>query len=140
MALVIDASIIVRWYFRDEANPRDDVLRRLGSETAVVPSHWEAEVANGVIIGERRKRSHLADVSRLVDLISDLDREVDGEGAATALARLLPLARAHRLTVYDAQYLELAERRGLPLATFDRNLATAAHSVGVEVLGWELGQ
>jgi predicted nucleic acid-binding protein len=66
-----------------------------------------------------------------------LEIEVDQaeDGALLAFDRILPIARAHRLTVYDALYLELAGRRGLPLATLDRELAAAARSVGIEILG-----
>ena len=66
--------------------------------------------------------------------MTDLDIEFDQFGAEHAFLAILPLARAHRLTVYDALYLELAQRRGLSLATFDSQLAAAAAAVGVEVL------
>lgn len=135
MALIIDASVMLRWYFEDEQDPTEDILRRLSIEDLVVPAHWPSELANGIVIGERRGRSAVAHVDRLMRLLEELQIEVDEEGAAAALVRILPLARAHGLTVYDAIYLELAERRGLPLATYDGPLAQAAASIGVEVLG-----
>lgn len=134
MALVVDASVMLRWYFDDEDEVSVELLRSLAAESIVVPKHWRAELANGVVMGERRGRAPVAQVSRLFSLVGSLDLEVDGEGAEDALERILPLARAHRLTVYDAMYLELAGRRGLPLATFDRLLADAAKSVGCHVL------
>lgn len=135
MALVLDASVMLRWYFDDEEEVSVELLRSLSDEGVVVPSHWRAELANGILVGERRGRAPMSQVSRLLGLIDTIDLEVDREGAEDALERILPLARAHRLTVYDALYLELAERRGLPLATFDGPLSDAASQVGLPVLG-----
>ncbi len=135
MAVVLDASVMLRWYFHDEEDLGLDLLQRLDEEVAVVPIHWRSELANGILIGERRGRSAVAQVERLLWLLDGLDLQVDAQGAEHALDRILPLARAHRLTIYDAIYLELAERHGLPLMTFDGPLAAAARSVGLAVLG-----
>ena len=132
--LVIDASIVLAWYFADETTPLPSFLERLVDEPITVPAHFESEIANGVVIGERRRRSAPAQAAELIAMLDHLDPEKDPEGVGEALQRILPLARAHNLTVYDALYLELAERRGLPLATRDTDLAEAARSVGVEVL------
>lgn len=137
MALVLDASIMLNWYFEDEGDEAERLIMDLSQAKAVVPAHWAAEVANGILVGERRGRSKPGQVAGLHALLENFQVEVDAEGSEDALGRILPLARAHRLTVYDAIYLELAERRGLPLATLDEDLATAARSVGVEVLGKE---
>jgi predicted nucleic acid-binding protein len=137
MALVLDASIMLNWYFEDEGEEVESLIMDLSRKNAVVPAHWAAEVANGVLIGERRGRSMPGQVAGLHALLDNFQIEVDAEGNEEALGRILPLARAHRLTVYDALYLELAERRGLPLATLDGELAAAARSVGIEVLGAE---
>ncbi len=135
MAVVLDASVMLRWYFDDEEDLGLDLLQRLDEEVAVVPIHWRSELANGILIGERRGRSAIAQVERLLWLLEGLNLQVDAQGADHALDRILPLARAHRLTIYDAIYLELAERHGLPLMTFDGPLAAAARSVGLVVLG-----
>ena len=129
MPLVIDASIAVCWAFDDEDQEKAWlVLDRLGREEAVVPSLWWFEIRNALVMNERRGRitelgtsSFLRDVSGLNILI---DRDpVDGE--------LIGLARLHRLTIYDAAYLELARRRRLALATLDGPLARAADAEGV---------
>jgi predicted nucleic acid-binding protein len=134
MALVVDASIMLAWYFEDENNPPPSLLDKLVREDVVVPSHWQTELANGVVVAERRERIKVAEIGRLFETLEALSIEVDDEGASNALARILPLSRAHGLTAYDTLYLELAERRGLPLATRDSDLADAARAVGVEVL------
>lgn len=134
-SLVLDASVMLRWYFQDEDPLSVDLLRSLANDRVVVPVHWGAELANGVLIGERRGRAPVAQVVQLLDLVASLDLEVDSEGAADVLDRILPLARAHRLTVYDALYLELAERRGAKLVSFDRQLLAAAAAIGLETAG-----
>lgn len=132
--LVVDASIMLAWYFADEDSPPPSFVERLAEEPISVPAHFHAEVANGVVTGERRGRSAPSQAAELAAFLDCLELERDDEGNADAIVRILPLARAHMLTVYDALYLELAERRGLPLATRDTDLIRAAKAVGVEVL------
>lgn len=130
MALVVDSSIVGCWCFPDETSPvADAALARLGTEEGVVPALWWFEVRNILVINERRG---CIDAPGTADFLADLnglsiriDRTPDSE-------RVLALARAHRLTAYDAAYLELARRLDAPLATLDRALAGAA---GVSLLG-----
>jgi len=140
MPLVLDASVLLRWYFEAEDAVAADLLRTVVTDRIMVPVHWRSELANGIVMGERRGRSHPEQVEHLTRMIDRLDLELDGDGAEHAFLRILPLARAHRLTVYDAVYLELAERRGLPLATYDESLSKAARFVGLRVLGAEAGE
>ena len=97
----------------------------------MVPSLWFLEVANAVVMGERRGRSTPAQAATWLGLLSALPIIGDDETSARAWADTLGLARAHNLTSYDASYLELAMRRGLPLATLDGKLKNAAAAVGV---------
>lgn len=138
MAFVADASIVLSWHFVDERTPAAmALLDRTVEEAIVAPAHWLAEVANGALAGERRGRATAAQTSNLIERIGTMIVESDSLGGEDIFGRILPLARAHRLMVYDAIYLELAERRGLPLATRDADLAVAARSAGVEVRGIE---
>lgn len=98
---------------------------------AVAPALWPLEVANAVLMGERRQRSTEAQAAKWLGNLSSLPITVDDETAARAWSDVLRLARAHRLSAYDAAYLELALRRGLPLATLDDQLKAAAAAVGV---------
>jgi predicted nucleic acid-binding protein len=130
--LVLDCSVALCWYFRDEADPyADGVATKLTSTEAVVPSLWPLEVANAVLMGERRKRSTQAEAQRWIAVLEALPITLDGETAARAWDDTLKLARAQDLSAYDAAYLELALRRGLPLATLDAELKDAARAVGV---------
>ena len=136
MSLIVDASLALTWCFPDEANPATDALSKRASETGiVVPTLWHIEMANGLIQGERRKRISASQITAKLEMLEALLIETDQETVGRAFRETLMLARAHRLTAYDACYLELALRRGLPLATLDRELGAAAQELGVEVLG-----
>ncbi|GLI28017.1 twitching motility protein PilT [Agromyces rhizosphaerae] len=129
---VVDASVSLAWCFDDEASDESEaLLDRLGASGGLVPVIWEYETANVLAIAERRARITEAEASRRSRLLYGLPihivRDLD-PGA------LLHAARRHDLTAYDAAYLVLAEREGVPLATRDRALASAAEAAGVEIL------
>ncbi len=129
---VLDCSVTMAWCFDDEATPDTNAIRaRLADVRAVVPSLWPLEVANVAVVGERRKRLDEARVLRFFALLGGLPIVIDEETAARAFGETTTLARAHDLSVYDAAYLELAIRRGLPLATLDARLKAAALAVGI---------
>jgi predicted nucleic acid-binding protein len=135
MALVLDASITLAWAFQEVEPTASEARERLRREDAVVPSLWWFEVRNGLVMGERRR---LLTEQRSGRFLRDLGRVtliVDGIPDETAV---LTLARRHRLTVYDAAYLELAQRQALPLATLDGELATAARTEQVALIGAEI--
>jgi predicted nucleic acid-binding protein len=130
--LVIHCSMTMAWYFKDEATPYTNSVRAsLASERAVVPSLWPLEVANVLLMSERRKRSNPTRAAKWLRYLSALPIFVDGETASRTFHVILNLARSHGLTTYDAAYLELAQRRGIPLASLDRDLRRAAEAVGV---------
>jgi predicted nucleic acid-binding protein len=129
---VLDGSVALAWCFPDEKAPYPQaVLESLATAQAFVPSLWPLEVANALLVGERRKRSTQADTVAWLAFLAALPIAVEDETAAHAWADVLTLARSHNLSVYDAAYLELALRRGLPLATLDDQLTAAAGAVGV---------
>jgi predicted nucleic acid-binding protein len=132
--VVIDASITLAWCFGDEADPYAerilDELRR-GEREATVPAIWPSEVSNGLLVAERKGRTRAAETTRLVAILAELPVSVESTGVGFVGRIALPLAREHGLTVYDATYLELAERLGLPLASLDSELVAAARKAGV---------
>jgi len=107
------------------------VLSDLAATRAIVPLLWPLEVANTILVGERRKRSTEAQASAWLAILESLSIEIDGETTARAWRDTLALARSQNLSAYDAAYLELAMRRGSPLATLDAKLKSAALAVGV---------
>ena len=133
-ALVIDSSAALSWCFEDEASPETDALfERVRDLGAVVPGLWHLEVANVLLQAEKRGRITGGDVTMRLDLIAALPITTDSETTARAWREILALARAQGLTTYDAAYLELAIRRGLPLQTKDEALIGAAKRCNVTV-------
>ena len=135
MSFVLDCSVTVAWLFEDEATPAIDALQdQLKEEVALVPGHWRLEVGNVLAQAERRKRLSPAQTSAHLELLDRLPVATDDETDSRAFREILSVARTEGLTTYDAAYLELAARRGVPLATLDRALARAAGRVGVATL------
>jgi predicted nucleic acid-binding protein len=133
MAFVLDASVTACWAFEDEDHPQADLaLRRVRTEEAVVPSLWWFEVRNILVVNERRKRITESGTRSFLRGLNRIPIRVD---RVPVEAEVLRLARAHRLSVYDAAYLELASREGVPLATLDRDLAGAARAENVPIIG-----
>jgi predicted nucleic acid-binding protein len=131
---VLDASVAVSWCFADQASPATDrLLDQVRDSGALVPELWFLELGNVLVQAERRGKIAAADVAVRLDLISALPVMVDRNIVGRAWNEILDLARAKRLTVYDATYLELALRRRLPLFTRDKALADAARHHGVAV-------
>lgn len=119
--------------FDDEDHPAAALaLDRIRTDEARVPSLWWFEARNTLIVNERRGRLTEADVSAFLHGLSRLGVTVDREPDE---GHVLMLARQHQLTVYDASYLELANRESLPLATLDADLATAARKQRLQLIG-----
>ena len=136
MAFVVDASIVASWLMPDEHDPiAATMASRFADDSAVAPAIWWFEIRNIFLIAERRGRlteretlqvlRHVTDLQ--VEHLEDLDE-----------ANVLRLAPKHRLTFYDAAYLEVALRRNIPLATLDRELISGARSEGVKLIGVDL--
>lgn len=135
MSLVLDSSTALSWCFEDEDNELADVVfGQVVEGGAVAPAVWRYEVANGLQMAVRRGRiSPTYRDASLADL-SQMEVRIDPEGDAHLWSTVVDLAEKHSLTVYDAAYLELAQRRRLPLATLDRALIRAAEAEGVKVV------
>ena len=132
MSFVIDASVTLAWCFEDEATAEtDELLTRLRTESVIVPSIWVFEIANAQTVAQRRGRLVEAKAVLFASTLGSLPIEVD---PSPPMAPIMAIASAHGLSAYDAAYLELAERSGLPLAALDGRLRDAADSVGVPVL------
>ena len=132
MPFVLDTSISACWAFQDEQDPRANAaFVRIKSEEAVVPSLWWSEIRNILIVNERCKRITESDTGVFSRDLAGLRIRVDREPEESVVLRL---ARTHRLSVYDAPYLELALREELPLATLDAELTAAARAEGSELI------
>lgn len=136
MAIVLDSSVTMAMVMVDEDLPDADAfLERLSQERAIVPVHWELEVANSLISAARRGRMPTNQCRIRFDLARTLPIDTESSDNDAMLERTIEVALEYGLTAYDASYLELALRRSLSLATLDRALARAARAEGVDVIG-----
>jgi predicted nucleic acid-binding protein len=128
-AFVPDASVTLPWCFEDERTPfTESLLNRIRArEEAIVPSHWPAEILNSLVQAKKRGRVPEEKIQRFLRDLSSFPILVDHERSLTVWERVRSLAETHQLTAYDAAYLELAQRTGIPLATLDRDLQSRMH-------------
>ena len=132
---VIDNSVIMTWCFNDEISRYSDhILDRLEESTGFVPSIWPLEVCNVILVAERKKRIGEAGSARFLALLAELPIIVEQEPPERMIKEIFALARKHKLSSYDASYLDLAMRKGLPIATLDKNLLAAAKRSKVQIL------
>ena len=133
---VIDTSVVMSWCFKDETNRyADGILDLFEEATAFAPSIWPLEVGNVLLVAERRKRLSEADSMRFITLLSELPIIVEQEPPERMIHEILALAREHKLSSYDASYLDLAMRKGLSIATIDKDLIAAAKRSRVPIVG-----
>lgn len=132
-AFVIDCSVCVPWYLRDEASQFCDQLGLAIHRSEVwVPSLWRPELASALLNAERRKRMSGGQRHAVLKNADGLPLRIDYE--MPSVVELSELAAGHHLTPYDAIYFELARRRKLPLATLDAALVKAARAAKLPLL------
>jgi predicted nucleic acid-binding protein len=136
MAFVIDASATLPWRFADESTPWTEALldRVAGGEEIVVPAHWPFEIVNSLLVAHRGGRVTGAQVSEFLADLATLPVRIISAVALSHRLAIFHLANQYRLTAYDAAYLELAQRTGLPLATLDGDLRKAAIAAGAALV------
>lgn len=134
-AFVLDCAFVLRWLLKeDDGSSSIDILERVAMHGAIVPGIWPLEIANVLVTKAQAKRLPADSVKRLLADVGELRIEVDRRTNEFAWTRIVSLAQRHRLTSYDAAYLELAARHNLALATIDKDLRKAAEAEGVLVL------
>jgi predicted nucleic acid-binding protein len=138
VSLVLDSSATLAWIYSDEtADPIRRLFDAVGDEGAVVPALWRLEIANSLTVAVRRKRIDANFRRAALTDLALLDIAIDDQTDVHAWGETLRVADFFQLTVYDAAYLELAQRRNLPLATLDGELRAAAKSLGLGLMGME---
>lgn len=136
MSIVLDNSVALAWCFKDERTALSiALLDRVARDGAVAPQLWPLEAVNGLLAAERRRRIDRETRLTLTGFLAKLPITIDPETADRTWSATARLAETHRLTAYDAAYLELAQRLGLPLATQDAALIAAARATGVGLAG-----
>ena len=136
MNFVLDNSVTMRWFFGD-GKPQElayagKVLDVMKSASAIVPVTWALEVANVIARAEAKGLVTGARSETFLAMLEGVDIEADAATFSHALSYTLQLARRYKLSAYDASYLELSLRLGLPLATLDEDLQKAAKKAGVK--------
>jgi predicted nucleic acid-binding protein len=133
---VLDASVTLCWLFEDQSNAyTDSILDRLANgQEALTPTIWPLEVANALVVAERRKLLKPAQCTAFLEELGQLPVKIDRTEAERAFKEVLGTARRYRLSAYDASYLDLAMRDALPLASVDGPLRNAARAAGVELV------
>lgn len=132
--LVLDCSVTMAWCFEDESDAlADAVLGAFGETEVWVPALWSIEVANVLLVAERRGRLTSAGSARFLELLGELPIIVDGGTHERAFGSILSKGRELSVSAYDATYVDLAIRLGALLATRDRSLTRACEEYGVEV-------
>lgn len=135
MQFVLDCSVAISWCLVDENNDyANGILAMMPDAEAFVPGIWSLEIANVLLVAERRNRMTIEQSLEAIALLQSLLIQVDTATDANALDATLMLGRQEGLAAYDAAYLELALRLGLPLATIDTRLAQAAARCGVDLV------
>ncbi|HEX4891503.1 MAG TPA: type II toxin-antitoxin system VapC family toxin [Alphaproteobacteria bacterium] len=136
MTLVLDSSVTLAWLYADELTaPVQQVLDRIVMEQACAPSIWRLEVANSLQMAVRRRRIDATFRDAALAGLASLDIITDSDTDIFAWSTTLRLADRFSLTLYDAAYLELAQRKNLPLATLDRDLRSVGAALGILLLG-----
>ncbi len=136
MRFVIDNSVVMRWLFGDRASADIDYAERIlgimqkDGSVAMAPAVWPLEVGNVIVRAESRNLIPEARSAEFLALLQDMAIEIEFRSTERALTDTLQLARRHKLSTYDASYLELALREGLPLATNDADLRKALERTG----------
>lgn len=136
MTFVLDGSVAISWAFADGQNAfAESIVQRLRNDDAIVPGIWPLEIANTMVVGQRRGRLPEEDRLRYFRQLQQLPIRIDSTLLTfSAIVQFYDLANAHQLSAYDASYLELAMRFGFPLATLDIRLADAATRAGVPLI------
>ncbi len=128
---VLDCSVTMAWLFEDESSAETDkILENLRAFSAVVPSIWPLEVANVLLMAQRKKRITTSQASNFIDALTILPIVVDETTSVRAMHSIFRLAENLHISIYDAAYLELALREKIPLATLDKELIVATHRAG----------
>ena len=134
---VLDNSVAMRWHLESEKVSDQkyavSVLTSLAEVTALVPNLWHLEAANVLLGAEKRRDTTIGEIERFIAQLENLPIHVDSQTANQSFSRIMTLAREYKLSSYDASYLELAIREGLPIASLDKNLLKAAKKANVPI-------
>ncbi len=132
---VVDNSVILSWVFKDENTKKSqELLNKLLKQNAYVPSLWPYELSNALFIAEKNGRIKEADSVSFISSLKDLSLFVENNSYDNITKDILAISREHKITVYDASYIELALRKNLDMASFDKKLNAVCRKIGIKIL------
>ncbi|MDX2163954.1 MAG: type II toxin-antitoxin system VapC family toxin [Gammaproteobacteria bacterium] len=132
---VLDCSITMAWCFEDEVTPyAENIMDKLADAIALVPALWSIEVANVLIMAEKKKRISPSTANAFRFMLGKLPIRIEENIPRFYLEHIFKTAKENHLTAYDAAYLDLALQHNLPIATLDKDLQKAAKTQGIEIL------
>jgi len=136
-AFVLDNSVTMRWHLatkkKADQEYAESVLYKLSEEDGIVPELWHLEATNVLLGAEKRGETTIGEVESFISQLENLPIHVDSLTSNKAFNRTMTIARAYKLSSYDAAYLELAMRECIPLATLDKDLRKAAKKAKVSL-------
>lgn len=132
---VLDASIALAWFLDNPVSPYALRVKQalVDGARAVVPALWHLEMANGLVVAERRRILATAEGTRCLQYVEQLTSQIETNNDLVPARQALATARSFQLSAYDAVYLDTARNEGLPLATLDQSMRAAAIKAGVEI-------
>ena len=132
---VLDNSIVMSWFFEDECSLQSEkILQRLKTQRAIVPSLWAYELSNALFISENKRKLATNDSKQFIDLLSKLPIFIESNEPFQFANRVLPICRKYAVTAYDAAYLDLADIKRIPIATFDKKMRATAKKMKIETI------
>jgi len=134
-SFVVDNSVVLSWIFKDENSRKsEDILKKLMDQKALVPSLWPYELANALFVAEKSRRIKEADSVAFINNLKNLPICIEENDYDNITKDVLSISREHKITVYDASYAELAIRKSLAVASFDKKLVNICSKIGVVVI------
>ncbi len=134
---VLDNSVAMRWLLASnkatDQTYSESVLKSLSKTNAIVPTLWHLEATNVLLCAEKQRETNIGEIEGFIAQLESLPIYVDPQTSNQSFSRTIALARAYKLSSYDAAYLELAIRESLPLSTLDKKLMKAAIKASVEI-------
>jgi predicted nucleic acid-binding protein len=135
VSVIADISVVLAWLFEEDQTAEAlKILPLIQKHGLLVPPLWWSELENGILLGERRGRKTPAQTSAFLKLVRALPIRTDDTPRHRVSESIIALGRRHRLTAYDAAYVELSLRDAAPLATFDDSIRRCAPALGIEIL------
>ena len=134
---MLDNSVSMRWLLESEKSSdqryAEAVLKSMVAADGLVPNLWHLEATNVLLGAEKRCEVDAGEIERFISQLENLPLHVDSLTSHQAFNRIMALSRIYKLSSYDAAYLELSMREGLPLATLDKDLKKAAVKADVSL-------